>query len=247
MKYLGVIPARLGSTRLQRKPLQPLLNKPLILWVCEAVQKSKLLDMFVVATDSQEIFDVVTQAGFKAQMTSENCPSGTDRVLEVAERFKADYILNIQGDEPLIDPNEIDELAKFINEKDEDCWATLGFELSSEDLNNLNAVKVVLGHNDQALYFSRFPIPFSRGKFEQDSKSISSSVLKHVGLYAYTSNALKKFCNSEPTQLEKSESLEQLRALQIGSKVFVKQTAYQSLGVDTLEDLKKVENVLKKR
>jgi CMP-2-keto-3-deoxyoctulosonic acid synthetase len=144
MKYLGVIPARLGSTRLERKPLQSLKNKPLILWVCEAVQKSKKLDKFVVATDSTEVLDVVVHAGFEAQLTSENCPSGTDRVLEVAKKYDPQFIINIQGDEPLIKASEIDGLLEFIESKDQDCWATLGHELSLEDLDNKNAVKVVV-------------------------------------------------------------------------------------------------------
>lgn len=216
MKYLGVIPARLGSTRLQRKPLQPLLNKPLILWVCEAVQKSKKLDKFVVATDSSEVFDVVQAAGFDVQMTSEHCASGTDRSLEVAEKFKPEFIINIQGDEPLIHAEEIDGLLEFIESQEQDCWATLGFKLNREDWENKNSVKAVLNQKREAIYFSRYPIPYSRQDFNPDSEA----VLKHVGLYAYTFNALKEFCAAEPCELEQAESLEQLRALHLGIKIF---------------------------
>lgn len=273
MKNLGVIPARLGSTRLERKPLQPLLNKPLILWVCEAVQKSKALDKFVVATDSEEILDVVTKAGFEAQMTSINCASGTDRALEVAKLYKPEFIVNIQGDEPLIQAQEIDGLLDFIKSKNNKlCWATLGHKLSSEDLDNKNSVKVVFNQQKEALYFSRFPIPYSRKsfipdlkpnfiaephtslKFEsgqnknpdhlQTSNVNPKSVLKHVGLYAYTYEALDAFCQSPPCELELAESLEQLRALDLGIKIFVKTTDYESIGVDTMDDLKKVEQKL---
>lgn len=243
MKYLGVIPARLGSTRLQRKPLQSLLNKPLILWVCEAVQKSKKLEKFIVATDSLEVLEVVQKAGFEAQMTSEHCASGTDRALEVAQKFDPDFIINIQGDEPLIKADEIDGLIEFIESQKQECWATLGHAITSEDLENKNAVKVVLNQHQEALYFSRYPIPYSRKTFE----AINPSVLKHVGLYAYTFQALKTFCQNEPCELEKAESLEQLRALYLGTKIFVKKTEYQSIGIDTMEDLKNVEAILKRK
>ncbi len=243
MKYLGVIPARLGSTRLPRKPLQLLLNKPLILWVCEAVQKSKKLEKFIVATDSKEVMDVVVQAGFEAQMTSEDCASGTDRALEVAKVFEPQFIVNIQGDEPLISSEEIDGLIEFIESKNQkNCWATLGHKLSIDDLENKNSVKVVFNQKNEALYFSRYPIPFSRQDYQPESKS----VLKHVGLYAYTFNALKEFCLSPPCDLEIAESLEQLRALDLGIKIFVKNTEYKSIGVDTIEDLKKVEKIMEK-
>lgn len=242
MKYLGVIPARLGSTRLERKPLQSLLNKPLILWVCEAVKKSKKLEKFIVATDSEEVMAVVQKAGFEAQMTSENCASGTDRVLEVAQKLEPEYIVNIQGDEPLILADEIDGLIQFIESKNNpECWATLGHSLTPEDLENKNAVKVVMNRKQEALYFSRFPIPFSRQAFS----STQDSVLKHVGLYAYTFKALKTFCQAESSFLEKAESLEQLRALDLGTKIYVKKTEYKSIGVDTLEDLKTVEKIMK--
>lgn len=240
MKYLGVIPARLGSTRLERKPLQSLLGKPLILWVCEAVAKSKKLEKVIVATDSTEVMAVVEGAGFLAQMTSENSASGTDRALEVAKKYSPQFIINIQGDEPLIQADEIDQLLEFIESKQQQCWATLGHELSFEDLENKNAVKVVLAQNHEALYFSRFPIPYSRKNFEAEN----SMVLKHVGLYAYTYRALEKFCQEPPCVLEQSESLEQLRALYIGTKIFVKKTDYRSIGVDTIEDLKNVEKLL---
>jgi 3-deoxy-manno-octulosonate cytidylyltransferase (CMP-KDO synthetase) len=244
MKYLGVIPARLGSTRLERKPLQSLLNKPLILWVCEAVKKSKKLEKFIVATDSEEVMSVVQKAGFEAQMTSEDCASGTDRVLEVAQKFEPQFIVNIQGDEPLILADEIDGLIAFIESKNNpECWATLGHSLAPEDLENKNAVKVVMNLNQEALYFSRFPIPFSRLAFT----STQDSVLKHVGLYAYTFKALKTFCQAEPSFLEKAESLEQLRALHLGAKIYIKKTDYKSIGVDTLEDLKAVEKMMTRK
>lgn len=254
MELIGVIPARLGSTRLERKPLQTLQNKPIILWVCEAVAKCQSLDAFFVATDSEEIAEVVRQAGFKAVMTPEDCVSGTDRIWQaIQSEIKADQkglgaqkvsnlkIVNIQGDEPLIEPAAIDALAGFIAEQKEDCWVTLGADLKLEDIENKNAVKVLINQQSKALYFSRWPVPFSRVEAFEGHPN----VLKHVGLYAYTYQALKSFCEAPASELEKSESLEQLRALDLGYNIYVLKTPYHSQGVDTIEDLKKLETMLK--
>lgn len=246
MELIGVIPARLGSTRLERKPLQPLKNKPIILWVCEAVAKCQALDGFFVATDSEEIASVVTQAGFKAVMTPEGCASGTDRIWQAlsssSEYQSVKKIVNIQGDEPLIDPRAITALAEFIQSKNEDCWATLGTELPLEDLENKNAVKVVVNRQQRALYFSRWPIPFSR----LEPYVGHPNLLKHVGLYAYTRQALQSFCEAPVSALEQSESLEQLRALDMGYDIYVLKTDYHAQGVDTKEDLQKLERLLAK-
>ncbi len=244
MELIGVIPARLGSTRLERKPLQPLKNKPIILWVCEAVAKCQALDGFFVATDSEEIAAVVTEAGFKAVMTPVECASGTDRIWQALNSYPeyqtARKIINIQGDEPLIDPRAIEALAGFIKQQNEDCWVTLGAELAVEDIGNKNAVKVVVSQKGKALYFSRWPIPFSR----TEPYVGHPSVLKHVGLYAYTYEALKSFCEAPVSALEQSESLEQLRALDLGYSIYVLKTDYHSQGVDTKEDLLKLEKFL---
>ncbi|MCO5113168.1 MAG: 3-deoxy-manno-octulosonate cytidylyltransferase [Bdellovibrionaceae bacterium] len=244
MELIGVIPARLGSTRLERKPLQPLKNKPIILWVCEAVAKCQALDGFFVATDSEEIAAVVTEAGFKVVMTPVECASGTDRIWQALsshpEYQTARKIINIQGDEPLIDPRAIEALAEFIKQQNEDCWVTLGAELVLEDIENKNAVKVVVNQKGKALYFSRWPIPFSR----TPPYVGHPNVLKHVGLYAYTYEALKSFCEAPVSDLEQSESLEQLRALDLGYSIYVLKTDYHSQGVDTKEDLLKLEKFL---
>lgn len=240
MDLIGVIPARLGSTRLGRKPLQTLQNKPIILWVCEAVSQCKSLDAFFVATDSVEIQECVESAGFKAIMTPEDCVSGTDRVWQAIKDQNPKVIVNVQGDEPLIRPEAVDDLVNFVASKNEDCWGTLGFELEPEDIDNKNAVKVVFNCKKEALYFSRWPIPFSRMEADMNHPN----VLKHIGLYAYTYKALKDFCESKPSALEQAESLEQLRALDLGYKIYVQKTPYPSHGVDTLEDLQRLEELL---
>lgn len=240
MELIGVIPARLGSTRLERKPLQTLQNKPIILWVCEAVAKCQSLDDFFVATDSEEIASVVQKAGFKAVMTPADCASGTDRIWQAIKDKKPKMIVNIQGDEPLIEPKAIDALADFIKSQTHDCWVTLGAELQIADVDNKNAVKVVINQKGKALYFSRWPIPFSR----VEPYSGHPNVLKHIGLYAYTYKALKDFCQTKASALELSESLEQLRALDMGYDIYVLKTPYHSQGVDTVEDLKHLEELL---
>lgn len=240
MDVIGVIPARLGSTRLERKPLQTLQNKPIILWVCEAVKKCQSLSDFYVATDSEEIFEVVENAGFKAIMTPEDCVSGTDRVWNAVKDLNPKVIVNIQGDEPLIHPESIDALAKFMAGRNEECWATLGCSLAEDEIENKNAVKVVFDSYGRALYFSRWPIPFSRTAADVNHPR----VLKHIGLYAYTYQALKDFCEASPSSLESAESLEQLRALDLGYKIYVLPSSYPAHGVDTIEDLQKLERLL---
>lgn len=237
---IGVIPARLGSTRLERKPLQTLQNKPIILWVCEAVKKCQSLNDFYVATDSSEIFDIVVGAGFKAIMTPMDCVSGTDRVWKAIKDLNPKVIVNIQGDEPLVHPDSIDALARFMKDQKEECWATLGYPLADDEIENKNAVKVVFDSFGKALYFSRWPIPFSRA--EQDIKN--PRVLKHIGLYAYTYQALKEFCEASPSPLELAESLEQLRAMDLGYKIYVLKSLHPAHGVDTKEDLEKLERLL---
>ena len=243
---IGVIPARFASTRFPGKPLAPIRGKPMILWVAESAARSKSLSKVIVATDDERIRQVVIDAGFEAVMTASELPSGSDRIeaaLQVLERKSAlpegALVVNIQGDEPLIDPAMIDELVEPLRQDGGLQMSTLAHDISAEELASLNAVKVVCSDEGNALYFSRFPIPYSR-----EALKGQSICLKHVGLYAYQRHFLKKFCATPPHPLEKAESLEQLRALGMGAKIRVVKTSFRSWGVDTPEDLAKIEQRL---
>jgi 3-deoxy-manno-octulosonate cytidylyltransferase (CMP-KDO synthetase) len=239
MKIIAVIPARFGSTRFPGKPLVKLKNKPLIQWVVEGAKTAKLVSEIYVATDDQKIADVVTSIGAKALMTRSDCPTGTDRIFEATKDLQFDVVLNIQGDEPQITAEYIDLLAKaFIDQPNLDM-ATLAHPISMDDIDNPNAVKVIKNVNHEAIYFSRFAIPYSR------EKTVDASVCeKHIGLYGYSRSFLQKFCQTPQTAIEKAESLEQLRALHLGAKIKVISVARAIQGVDTPEDLAKLEKIL---
>lgn len=241
-KIIGVIPARLGATRFPNKPLALIQGKPMIQWVIEGCKKSKALNQLLVATDDREIFSVSEKAGAQAVMTDSQLPSGTDRIYQATKNLNFDVAINIQGDEPLIQAEDIDSLAKIYLEGDNPEMATLAHEISEADLNSENAVKVITNRAGDAIYFSRFPIPHSRL-----SAKISPGgpiCLKHVGLYAYTKNFLKSFCETEPVLIEKAESLEQLRALHLGARIRVIKIKNQTWGIDTPEDLARLEKWL---
>ena len=225
MKVLCVIPARYASTRLPGKPLALIAGKPMIqhtyMRACEAEEP----DDVIVATDNEKVYDTVTGFGGKAVMTSPDHPSGTDRLAEVAMQYPdVDVIINVQGDEPMIDPDIIDRLAK-------------AFEGKSE-YNDPAAVKVVTDDNGYALYFSRSLIPYPRNEIE------GMRVYKHVGVYAYRRDFLLQYAALEPTMLEKVEGLEQLReqlrALENGYKIKVLESDFQGIGIDTPEDLEAI-------
>lgn len=239
MKIIAVIPARYGSTRFPGKPLVQLKGKPLIQWVIEGAKSAKLVSEIYVATDDQRIADAVTAAGGKFLMTRSECPTGTDRIYEATQNLTFDVVLNIQGDEPQITAEYIDLLAKaFIDQPGLDM-ATLSHPIALEDIENPNAVKVIKNANHEAIYFSRFAIPYSREKVTG-----TPVCEKHIGLYGYTKNFLNKFCNSEQSAIEKAESLEQLRALHLGAKIKVLSVKKPIQGVDTPEDLAKLERSL---
>lgn len=240
MKAIGVIPARRGSTRLPNKPLIKIAGRELVLRVADKVSKCAKLSEVIVATDDQEIGELVERHGFKAQLTSPDLQSGTDRVFEALKGLSYDLVVNIQGDEPLIRPHWIDQLVESLKVSNAEM-ATLGHSLSSEELHSLDSVKVVVNEAAEALYFSRFPIPYSRVKFEK----LSGPAYKHVGLYAYRFEFLKRFCLQKPVALEQAESLEQLRALYMGAKIKVILVEGKSIGVDTYEDVRQVEEILK--
>ena len=240
MKILCVIPARYASTRLPGKPLADIVGKPMIQHVYERSSQATIPQQVVVATDDEKVFQAVQQFGGKVVMTSSEHQTGTDRLAEVASKYaEVDVIINVQGDEPLIDPKVIDELAQeFLNDTALQMASVMSI-MDTEDYQNPNAVKVVTDLNNNALYFSRSLLPYPRvaGK---------ANVYKHIGIYAYKKDFLLKFAKLEPTPLEQSESLEQLRALENGYKIKMIKTKSKFIGVDSIEDLQTVNELLRK-
>jgi 3-deoxy-manno-octulosonate cytidylyltransferase (CMP-KDO synthetase) len=244
MRVIGVIPSRWGSTRFPGKSLHPLCGKPLVQWVVEAVKKARSLDEVVVATDDVRIADAVR--GFvQVAMTRADHPSGTDRVAEAARPEDDDIVINIQGDEPLIDPGLIDALVARMRNDPGWAMATAACPIrTARDLEARTVVKVVLAQDGGALYFSRLPIPCRR---DGESDLASGLYLRHLGIYAYRGAFLKRLVGDPPCALEKTECLEQLRALYIGGRIAVIQTEDQGVGVDTPEDAAAVEAILRQQ
>jgi 3-deoxy-manno-octulosonate cytidylyltransferase (CMP-KDO synthetase) len=238
MKVIAVIPARLASTRLPRKVLREIAGKPLIGIVYEAVRSSPLLDDVIVATDSEEILAACGKHHWAAQMTSTAHRSGTERVHEVSTRVSADVYINVQGDEPMVRPEQIATLIEVMEDPAVQV-GTLMTPAADIDVSNPNAVKVVTDRNGRALYFSRATIPFHRD-------ATSPRYFKHLGLYAYRQPALDRFVSWRESSLEKSERLEQLRFLENGTPIYVGETPYDSVGVDTEEDLERAIDLLRK-
>ncbi len=240
MKAIGVIPARYGSVRLPAKPLKPLLGKPLLQWVVERSRQAKTLDDIWVATDHEDIQALAQKLKVKCIMTPPDLPSGSDRVFAAVQDTTVDIVVNIQGDEPLITGDLLDQVVSPMLEDETLPMATLGRRLQPGDLESKNTAKIVLNDRSEALYFSRFPIPYSRQ--EPGPEPIC---LKHIGLYAFRKSFLARFCKAGPTPLELAESLEQLRALHLGARIRVVQVQHESWGVDTPEDIAKVETILR--
>ena len=236
MKAIAVIPARIASTRLPRKMLREIAGKPLIGVVYEAVHSSPLLANVVIATDSDEIMAVCHKHNWNAQMTSAQHRSGTERVHEISCRESADVYINVQGDEPLVRPEQIASRL-HVMENPAAQVGTLMTPAAAIDVPNPNAVKVVTDLTGRALYFSRATIPFDRDKTHP-------RYFKHLGLYAYRKPALDRFVTLPESSLEKSERLEQLRFLENGTSIYVGETPYDSIGVDTEEDLQRVVQIL---
>jgi 3-deoxy-manno-octulosonate cytidylyltransferase (CMP-KDO synthetase) len=231
MNVIAVIPARLASTRLPRKMLREIGGKPLIGIVYEAVRCSPLLADVIVATDSEEIMAVCGKHHWAAQMTSSAHRSGTERVHEVSTRVSADVYINVQGDEPMVRPEQIATLIQVMQDGAVQV-GTLMTPATDIDIANPNAVKVVSDLNGRALYFSRATIPFNRD-------ATKPRYFKHLGLYAYRKPALDRFVALPESPLEKSERLEQLRFLENGIPIHVRETPYDSVGVDTEQDLER--------
>jgi len=246
MKILGIIPARYASSRFPGKPLVDMLGQTMIQRVYNQVKKSKRLSQVVVATDDKRIYDHILSFGGNAVMTGENHPSGTDRCYEALKKSndKFDFAINIQGDEPFIDPNQIDLLCSSITEKTE--LATLIQKIATlEQLNSPGEAKVVINHLQEAIYFSRSPIPFVQ-KAEQKDWLSKTTFYRHVGLYAYRSDILERITQLSPSLLEKAESLEQLRWIENGFKIKTVETEMEeSICIDTPEDMEKALLILK--
>ncbi len=239
MKTICVIPARYASTRLPGKPLKDICGKPMICRVYDRAKLAKNISEVIVATDDERIFQAVEKNFGRAMMTRADHKTGTDRLAEVAEKFPdADVVINVQGDEPLIEATLIEELAKQFEDETLQM-ATVATELSdAEEMKNPNNVKVVIDKNNNALYFSRSLIPYPRNEGK-------SKVFKHIGIYAYRRNFLLDYAKMPPTELEQAESLEQLRALENGYKIRVIKSDCKFVGVDTEEDLKLVNEIYK--
>lgn len=240
-KIIAVIPARYASTRFPGKPLAKIQGREMIAWVIDGVKKARCLDSIVVATDDERIASVARREQVEVVMTDSELPSGTDRIWAAVEKMDCDIVLNIQGDEPLVEGSVVDALAEPLIQDLNLEMATLAHPVSGADLQSVNSVKVIVDQLGNAIYFSRFPIPYSR---DNAKHSGSWGPLKHIGMYGYRKSFLKRFCAAPQAEIEKAESLEQLRALYLGAKIKVIQVQEQSQGVDTMEDLKKVENIL---
>lgn len=237
-----IIPARYGSSRLEGKPLLKVAGKPVIQWVYEKAMQAKLANMIIVATDDERIFKCVKAFGGQAEMTSVNHKCGSDRIREVVDRHpEISYIVNLQGDEPLIKPSAIDDVAKNVQEDEKADISTLIRVLrDEEEINNPNLVKCVIDLNGYALYFSRSKIPFERNP-------VSGSFYGHLGIYGYKRAALIKMTSLPQSPLEKTESLEQLRALENGMKIKTSVVDFVPIGIDTAQDLEKFKQFVEKK
>lgn len=231
---IGVIPVRYNSSRLPGKPFLPIQGKPLLQRVYQRACKSKLLDRLIVATDDLRIKKLVEEFGGEVVITSQKPKSGTDRVAEAIKNSNHKIILNIQGDEPFLNPKMLDELIGYMKRNKKVQMGTLAIKVKDEDFfKNPNRVKVVRDRKGDALYFSRFPIPFQR-----DEKKSKIDYYEHIGVYAFRKGFLSKYAQLKQTPLEQSESLEQLRALENGFKIKVLVTKYGSKSINSFSDLK---------
>jgi len=243
MDVIGVIPARYSSTRFEGKVLADILGKPMIQHVWERAKQALLLDDLIIACDDETVASVARGFGAKVVATSRDHSCGTDRIIEVINPLDVKIAINIQGDEPLIHPTMIDSVAQALLEDEGISMATIAKKIENkEELNDSNVVKVVIDKNNFALYFSRGAIPFHA----QNSELKRPVFYKHIGLYGYTKDFLFIYKNLPPSGLEKTECLEQLRVLEEGFRIKVIETKYDTVGVDTPEDLEKVRNYLRK-
>ena len=249
MSTYGVIPSRFGSSRFPGKPLAVLAGKPLVAWVVEAVKRAKGLDEVLVATDDERIVKAVEEYGGTAVMTPSSLPSGTDRIACAVRNLKGDFadddiLVNIQGDEPLIDPALIEALVAKMRTTDCEMATAVTPIRSVRDYEAKTVVKVVTAADDTALYFSRAPIPCDR---DREIDLASGLYVRHLGIYAYRGGFLKRYIAAPQCELEKTEKLEQLRALYMGAKIAIVRTDDEGVGVDTPEDAERVAKILEER
>jgi len=251
VKCIAVIPARWYSTRFKGKVLADLNGKPMVQHVWERVKRAHEIDEVIVAVDKERVFKAVESFGGKAVYTSPEQPSGTDRLAEVVNAMDADIIINVQADEPLVHPLMIDELAQVFEYDKNVQMATIIKRIhSKEDITDPNVVKVVVDRKGYALYFSRSPIPYlcvrepDESGYAGEMEDISGRYFKHIGLYSYTKDFLFTYTNLPKSMLEEEEKLEQLRVLEHGYKIKTIETRYDTIGVDTPEDLEKVKVLL---
>ncbi len=225
-----IIPARYGSKRLQGKPLLKVCNKPIIQWVWEKAIQVKSADIVIIATDNKEIYDYAKSFGANVEMTSEHHKCGSDRIVEVAEKYpELSYIINLQGDEPMINTSCVEEVIKLLKEDNNADISTLVSEIKNEDVDDPNMVKCVKDINGYAMYFSRSKIPYERNMG-------IAKFYKHIGIYGYKREALFKMTKFPQPEIEQAESLEQLRALYNGMKIKTSVVEYNAIGIDTIED-----------
>ena len=240
MRVIVIIPARYGSTRFPGKPLARIMGKPMIQWVYENVKKVEMISTIYVATDDQRIYDTVQRFGGKVMMTLPEHSCGSDRIAECLQRLNISddtIVLNIQGDEPLICKEMIEELIRCFDDSKVYMGTLKKLITDDDELVNPNIVKVITDRNDDAIYFSRYAIPYEKEKTKSEH-------YKHIGVYGYTAKFLLQFCKLPKARLEKAESLEQLRAIENGYKIRVKESEYQTIGVDTPEQVELVERML---
>jgi 3-deoxy-manno-octulosonate cytidylyltransferase (CMP-KDO synthetase) len=231
------IPARFASTRLPGKALRPLLGRPMIEHVVARARAARGIDRVVVLTDDERIRDAVLGFGGECEMTPADCPSGTDRIAWAARRWRAAAVINVQGDEPMLEPAHVERIASLLRERPEVAMATLAALAEPADLADPAKVKVVLDRTGRALYFSRAPIPFPRD-------GGAAPALRHIGIYGYRRDVLLRLAALEPTPLERTEALEQLRALEHGIPIHVLEVAHAGFGVDTEADLARAEEIM---
>ncbi len=244
---VAIIPARFNATRFPGKPLAKLKGKIIIQHVYEHVSDATLVDSVIVATDDKRIFDAVSAFGGKAVMTSTEHASGSDRIAEAAGNIECDFVVNVQGDEPFIRPEMVDEVVELLMSDERVSISTLAKRITdTQEVVSPHVVKVVFDDEGFALYFSRSPIPFFRDDWKDLDNIVLQSndffIFKHIGIYGYRKKALLDFTSMPQNKLEDIEKLEQLRALAAGMKIKVKETGFDTFGIDTVEDLKKAEN-----
>jgi len=233
----GIIPARYGSTRFSGKPLALILGKPMIQMVYERAKRAKFLEQVIVATDDERIMNACAGLGIAARLTSASIGSGTERVAEVARELGASLVVNIQGDEPLLDPGMIDALVEALQDESIIMASLMTSVMDRAAFKDKNRVKVVVDKDGFALYFSRAPIPYQPQK----------GFFQHIGIYGFKAEFLFRFCGLPPSELEKAERLEQLRALENGYRIKMIETPFSTLSVDSPQDIIEVEKLLRKR